>query len=116
MSLPPGAQPPADSMDITSLVPEFVGPSQAPIAPLKRRASFACEDAESSSSRKKFKEEMSGQVTATPETPINGQIFADAMEEELQCGCCSALVYRPVLVSPCQHFFCGRFAVFAFEL
>jgi len=34
--------------------------------------------------------------------------FADNMAEELQCGCCSEIVYQPVLVLPCQHFFCGR--------
>ncbi len=39
---------------------------------------------------------------------IDGQVLADELEQELQCGCCSALVYRPVIVSPCQHFFCGR--------
>lgn len=39
---------------------------------------------------------------------IDGQLLADELEQELQCGCCSALVYRPVVVSPCQHFFCGR--------
>jgi hypothetical protein len=37
--------------------------------------------------------------------------LADQLAQELQCGCCSELVYRPVLVSPCQHFFCGRWAL-----
>jgi len=34
--------------------------------------------------------------------------FVDELAQELQCGCCSELVYKPVLVMPCQHFFCGR--------
>ena len=34
--------------------------------------------------------------------------LAEDLAQELQCGCCSELVYRPVVVSPCQHFFCGR--------
>jgi E3 ubiquitin-protein ligase CHFR len=34
--------------------------------------------------------------------------LADQLAQELQCGCCSELVYRPVIVAPCQHFFCGR--------
>ena len=39
---------------------------------------------------------------------VDGAALADGLEEELQCGCCSAIVYRPVVVAPCQHFFCGR--------
>lgn len=54
---------------------------------------------------------------------VDGVAFADDLAQELQCGCCSELVYRPVVVSafgflhsflltqpkvnPCQHFFCG---------
>ncbi|KAI8969631.1 hypothetical protein BD414DRAFT_502933 [Trametes punicea] len=38
---------------------------------------------------------------------VDGDALADNLEEELQCGCCSAIVYRPVVVAPCQHFFCG---------
>ena len=110
LSLPPGVQPPAHSMDIT-LVPDFIGPPHTSVASLKRRATSSPEDAESSTSRKKLREDMSGEVSATPEEPINGQVLADELEQELQCGCCAALVYRPVVVSPCQHFFCGRFVI-----
>ncbi|KAI6114415.1 hypothetical protein F5141DRAFT_1187953 [Pisolithus sp. B1] len=35
--------------------------------------------------------------------------LVEDLVQELQCGCCSELVYRPVVVSPCQHFFCGRY-------
>ncbi|KZT12057.1 uncharacterized protein LAESUDRAFT_733924 [Laetiporus sulphureus 93-53] len=38
---------------------------------------------------------------------IDGKALANELEQELQCACCSALVYRPVVVMPCQHFFCG---------
>jgi len=34
--------------------------------------------------------------------------LVEELAAELLCGCCSELVYRPVLVTPCQHFFCGR--------
>lgn len=34
--------------------------------------------------------------------------LADDLEQELLCGCCSALLHRPVVVYPCQHYFCGR--------
>ncbi|KAF8527464.1 hypothetical protein BU17DRAFT_31193, partial [Hysterangium stoloniferum] len=27
--------------------------------------------------------------------------------QELKCGCCTELCYNPVIVNPCQHFFCG---------
>lgn len=38
----------------------------------------------------------------------DAQAIIDDLGQELECGCCSALVYRPVIVNPCQHFFCGR--------
>ena len=34
--------------------------------------------------------------------------LVEVLAEDLQCACCSELVYKPVLVVPCQHFFCGR--------
>ena len=96
----------------TTEIPECAGSSQTAQNSLKRRASSSLENIASGSSRKKLKETMSDpsseHVTATPEAPINGELFADELEQELQCGCCSALVYRPVVVYPCQHFFCGR--------
>ncbi|KDR82670.1 hypothetical protein GALMADRAFT_238141 [Galerina marginata CBS 339.88] len=78
---------------------------------LKRRASasFECPD---DSTRKKMKEEP--QDNAHPEEnsrPGSLPRFVDEIAEELQCGCCSELVYRPVLVMPCQHFFCGSCCV-----
>ncbi|KAI0699101.1 hypothetical protein BC835DRAFT_1332276 [Cytidiella melzeri] len=87
------------------------GPSTAENASsgnkLKRRASSTFEDFEDNSSRKRPKETMEG-VNETPDAVIiDGQALADELDQELQCGCCSALVYRPVVVSPCQHFFCG---------
>lgn len=27
---------------------------------------------------------------------------------ELSCGCCAALCYNPVILLPCQHYYCGR--------
>ncbi|KIJ54401.1 hypothetical protein M422DRAFT_153683, partial [Sphaerobolus stellatus SS14] len=30
---------------------------------------------------------------------------------ELKCGCCTELCYNPVVVNPCQHFFCGSCCV-----
>jgi E3 ubiquitin-protein ligase CHFR len=77
---------------------------------LKRSAtSFDCfED----NSRKRLKEE-SGDMSHRPEPNISeshGIVnFVDELAQELQCGCCSELVYKPVLVMPCQHFFCGRY-------
>lgn len=40
---------------------------------------------------------------------IDGQALAEDLAEELQCGCCAELVYKPVVVMPCEHFFCGRY-------
>jgi E3 ubiquitin-protein ligase CHFR len=80
---------------------------------LKRRASPSFEGLEGDTSRKRIKEEQDGgdeerkeEVTNGPPLPQSN--FVDELAEELQCGCCSELVYRPVIVTPCQHFFCGR--------
>lgn len=76
--------------------------------PLKRRAStsFECPD---DNSRKRMKEDMEDMPYPAGENILESNArFANQLAEELQCGCCSELVYRPVLVMPCQHFFCGR--------
>ncbi|KAL4250672.1 E3 ubiquitin-protein ligase CHFR [Abortiporus biennis] len=83
-------------------------------ATLKRRASSTFQDSQDSTSRKRLKEDMDEaekQCDETQKETIDGQALADDLEQELQCGCCSALVYRPVIVSPCQHFFCGSCVV-----
>lgn len=81
-------------------------------AALKRRASPSFEGLEEDTSRKRIKEEQGNdgeppeEVSVGPSLPKSN--FVDELAEELQCGCCSELVYRPVIVMPCQHFFCGR--------
>lgn len=81
---------------------------------LKRRASSSFEGLEEDSSRKRMKESQYHTVEPIEEfeaTPIVGNssiTLANELAQELQCGCCSELVYRPVIVTPCQHFFCGR--------
>ena len=81
-------------------------------ASLKRSAAEAFEDAsDDEASHKKLRDDC-GVSAAGPEDDedktVDGPALADNLEEELQCGCCSAIVYRPVVVAPCQHFFCGR--------
>ena len=99
-------------MDVASLI------HSEPLPPtLKRRASstFDIDDepsssSRSSSSRKRLREEGDGNGSGSGAAPpaVDGAALADELEQELQCGCCAAVVYRPVVVSPCQHFFCGR--------
>ncbi|KAJ7600828.1 hypothetical protein C8J56DRAFT_911399 [Mycena floridula] len=74
---------------------------------LKRRASTPLENGESS--RKRIKEDLNHEPQQSDQA--DQLTFAEDLEQELQCGCCSELVYRPVLVSPCQHFFCGSCCV-----
>lgn len=85
-------------------------PSEAP-GLLKRRASSAF-DVRGDSSRKRLKEELPPDEAAGAQVPsliLGKQLqLADDLEQELLCGCCSALLYRPVIVYPCQHYFCGR--------
>lgn len=101
----------SSSMDVASLIhSEPSGePSGTPPSALKRRASSTL-DAGDRASRKRARE-----ASPHPDEPqaeeVDGQALADELEQELQCGCCSALVYRPVVVAPCQHFFCGRYGV-----
>jgi hypothetical protein len=86
----------------------FLGePSEAPSS-LKRRASSTFES-RGDNSRKRLKEDLPPNETTDPQAPalISGSLLADDLEQELLCGCCSALLYRPVIVYPCQHYFCG---------
>lgn len=78
---------------------------------LKRRVSLSFECSEDNS-RKRLKEEP-GDMAHRPESSVSGSNanLADELAQELQCGCCSELVYKPVLVMPCQHFFCGSCCV-----
>ncbi|KAI0354982.1 hypothetical protein OH77DRAFT_1521464 [Trametes cingulata] len=85
--------------------------SSSATAPLKRSASEAFEDVPDGETSNKRPREESEDAAGTAETDgggkVDGEALADSLEEELQCGCCSAIVYRPVVVAPCQHFFCG---------
>ncbi|KAH9080587.1 hypothetical protein EDB83DRAFT_2340253 [Lactarius deliciosus] len=86
----------------------FLGePSEAHTS-LKRRASSTF-DVRGDNSRKRLKEDLPPDEATDPQTPalISGSQLADELEQELLCGCCSALLYRPVIVYPCQHYFCG---------
>lgn len=87
---------------------------------LKRRASSPPEeDNDSSGSRKRLKGDQESNAGPRPEDSavalanaikdFKTSMDVEELAQELQCGCCSELVYRPVLVSPCQHFFCGRY-------
>jgi E3 ubiquitin-protein ligase CHFR len=83
-------------------------PSEA-LGSLKRRASSTF-DVRGDNSRKRLKEDLPPDDAADAQTPalISGKQLADDLEQDLLCGCCSALLYRPVIVYPCQHYFCGR--------
>ena len=75
---------------------------------LKRVASPICDD---DTRRKRLKECGCNRIHSAPEDVaerIDGEALVEELAQELQCGCCSELVYKPVIVSPCQHFFCGR--------
>lgn len=79
---------------------------------LKRSASASFEGCEGNSYRKRMKEDKDSvpKDADNPDTTRSaiGSSLLDDLARELECGCCSDLVYRPVLVNPCQHFFCGR--------
>lgn len=82
-----------------------------PSSSLKRRASSSFEGLKEDSSRKKVKEERETTEEAAGVSDVAPEVsatLANDLADDLQCGCCAELVYRPVLVNPCQHFFCGR--------
>ena len=87
--------------------PSLGEPSET-LGTLKRRASVF--DVHGDSSRKRLKEDIPPDEAADAQAPalISGIQLADDLEQDLLCGCCSALLYRPVIVNPCQHYFCGR--------
>jgi E3 ubiquitin-protein ligase CHFR len=78
---------------------------------LKRRASPTFEGLQDATSRKRLKGDAEDQETSQnfhDQLSVDGQALLEDLNQELQCGCCAGLVYRPVTVSPCQHFLCGR--------
>jgi len=82
---------------------------------LKRRASSGWgEGSGDSPSRKRLKDEHVGKEESAnspasgPTNIMNRRALIDDLAQELECGCCAALVYNPVTIIPCQHSFCGR--------
>lgn len=83
-------------------------------ATLKRRASPSFEGLQDDISRKRMKEDVDNATRdrrSEGKVVIDGDALADDLAQELQCGCCSELVYRPVQVIPCMHTFCGSCCV-----
>jgi len=72
---------------------------------LKRRVSSSSFE---ENSHKRIKEDGDPLLAANQFCTDGDADFLDEFAEQLFCGCCSELVYKPVLVMPCQHFFCGR--------
>ncbi|KAI0304462.1 hypothetical protein B0F90DRAFT_1809281 [Multifurca ochricompacta] len=78
--------------------PSSLAEPSGALVTLKRRASSAF-DIRGDNSRKRLKEVPPLTRLQTHKRPLSSR--------ELLCGCCSALLYRPVIVYPCQHYFCG---------
>ncbi|KIK57176.1 hypothetical protein GYMLUDRAFT_46424 [Collybiopsis luxurians FD-317 M1] len=74
---------------------------------LKRPASLTFEGVQDTTSRKRFKDAEQSVDDQSQRSTIIESKLADDIAQELECGCCSELIYKPVMVSPCQHFFCG---------
>lgn len=79
---------------------------------LKRGPPSSFEGLEDETSKKRFKEDLGNQPDSEKSVAKpDYEALAEDLAQELQCGCCAELVYRPVVVSPCQHFFCGSCCV-----
>lgn len=103
------------ALDAYSELPLPVLPAADPAPSLKRRASDSFGDRDDGATAKRVREASprseSEDAPGEPEektVTISGSALADDLEQDLMCGCCSALLYRPVVVNPCQHYFCGR--------
>ena len=82
---------------------------------LKRSASSSWgEGSGDSPTRKRLKDGHVGRGESTdspasgPTDIVDRRALIDDLAQELECGCCAALVYNPVTIIPCQHSFCGR--------
>jgi hypothetical protein len=111
MSLTPvSTNPDAPTMGSTLSAPDM---APGGTTSLKRRATSAALSDVDEVSRKKVKMAHNSALEALPENdavvPIDGVALADDLGQELECGCCAAVIYRPVVIIPCQHFFCGRY-------
>lgn len=126
-------QPPA-SMQSTSASPSALNgshnPSQEssdPVSPatstrsLKRSADMLNSDDERQDNKRKRlsddekESETPGASTSTAHAPtgaaMDGVDASKLVEEiglELSCGCCTEMCYNPIIVLPCQHYYCGR--------
>jgi hypothetical protein len=59
------------------------------------------ENAVASTSKAAVSKEVVGDGT-------NAAKLVEEMGMELTCGCCTELCYNPIIVLPCQHYYCGR--------
>ncbi|KAF9241191.1 hypothetical protein BU15DRAFT_45112 [Melanogaster broomeanus] len=85
---------------------------QASTSTLKRPPSPTFEGLDGEISRKRFRQDSSPDTEQSQTaSPSKYDSLVEDLAQELQCGCCTELVYRPVVVSPCQHFFCGSCCV-----
>jgi hypothetical protein len=109
-----------------SLVPPATAQTQTPESPvspatsvrsLKRSAEMIEEDQDrQDSKRKRLSTEMETKedqpVASTSQTTVHdgtdAQRLVEEMDMELTCGCCAAICYNPVIILPCQHYYCGR--------
>lgn len=91
-----------------------IGMSYTNVTVLKRRVSSSFEGLEQDVNRKRLKEqrdEVPTHIISDDGVLMTQGTFADDLAEELNCGCCSSICFRPVVVFPCQHFFCGRYVI-----
>lgn len=97
----------ADSSSTTSTITSG-GDAPAQIT-LKRRASPSLETLDDDDRRKRLRSDSSvaGPSSVNADGNNRSANFLEDLVSELQCGCCSEILYKPVLVSPCQHVFCG---------
>ena len=78
---------------------------------LKRKASpsfDATEDSDVRTGKRRREDTPQTEEDSVESASERQNRLADELALDLQCGCCSDLVINPVIVLPCQHFFCGR--------
>ncbi|KAL1664242.1 hypothetical protein GGF50DRAFT_55299 [Schizophyllum commune] len=81
---------------------------------LKRKASpsfDATEDPDTRTGKRRREDTPQTEEDSVESASERQNHLADELALDLQCGCCSDLVINPVIVLPCQHFFCGSCVV-----
>ena len=107
------ASEPSRRLNVSQVSPSGMrGVNGTSATPRLKRPLSTTHDDEELTDRKRLKEDMAlsnsgNDLKDTSTIVVNGDALADDLAQELMCPCCSDLVYKPVVILPCDHISCG---------